>query len=39
MPDMLLQSQDAAHTLIDALFGERSIFHSLDHGIEGFNEV
>ena len=36
---LLFQLQDAAHTLVDALLGEDTVLHGLDHGIEGFHEV
>ena len=39
MSYLLLQPQDAAHALVDALLGERAVLHGLDDGIEGTNEV
>ena len=33
--DLFFQFQDAAHALVDALFGERTVFDGFDHSIEG----
>ena len=35
--NLLFQFQDTAHALVDAFFGERSVFHGFDDSIEGFN--